>query len=274
MDERTNSGGVQSLGRTLEIVEYIHDHGGARLGELTEDLGFARSTIYNHLTTLEGEGYLIKEANTYHLGLQFLHLGEYTRHRKPEYALARQRVNQLAEETNEEVDFTVPEHGRMISLYHSVGDQTSSGLQVGRWFHMHVTAAGKAVMAEMSDAEVEAIVDTWGLPARTDNTITDIEELRAELDQVRDRGYAINDQELLEGYHSIGVAVKYPTGKSFGALAVGGPTYRIQSSLESSNLIDRLLDAVDGLERDIAETPTEDANWWRQNRDVIQKQDR
>lgn len=270
MDERANPGEVKSLGRALKIVEYIHDHDGARLSELAEELEFARSTIYNHLTTLKQRGYLIKEANTYHLSLQFLHLGEYTRHRKPEYGLAHQRVNRLAQETNEEVDFTVPEHGRMISLYHSVGDQMSSGLQVGRWFHMHVTAAGKAVMAEMPEEEVEEIVDMWGLPARTDNTITELTELHEELDQVRDRGYAINDQELLDGYHSIGVAVKYPTGKTFGALAVGGPTYRIQSSLESSNLIDRLLDTVEDLEQDIAETPTEDANWWRENRNVIQ----
>jgi DNA-binding IclR family transcriptional regulator len=256
------------LRRTVEILEFLHEHDGARLGELTESLGFARSTIHNHLATLKRTGYVVKEANTYQLGHQFLHLGEYTRHRKPAYELAHRTVDQLAAETNEEVDFTVPERGRMISLFHSVGDQRSSGLQVGRWFHMHDTAAGKAVLATMDRKEVAEVVDEWGLPAKTDNTITDLETLYEELEAVRERGYATNDQELMDGYHSVGVAVESPNGEPLGALTVGGPSYRIRTNLESSNLLEELLTAVAELEADVAETPTSAGNWWRENRET------
>lgn len=266
MSEESSAGEIQSLRRSFEILEYIHSNDGARLGELSESLGLARSTVHNHLTTLKRMGYLIKEANTYHLGLQFLHLGEYTRHRKPEYRLAHRTVEQLARDTNEEVDFTVPENGRMISMYHSVGDQMSSGLQVGQWFHMHTTAAGKAVMAEMSKAEVESIVDRWGLPARTENTITDVDHLHEELEAVRDRGYAINEQETLDGYHSVGIAATYPDGETFGAFAVGGPTYRIKTALKSSNFLDDLFRAVEKLEQEIVENDQTDRSWWRQDR--------
>ena len=271
MTDGKSSTGVKSVHRSFQILEFIHDNEGARLSHLVEGLDASRSTIHNHLATLKQMGYVVNQANTYHLGLQFLHLGEYTRHRKPAYGLAHQRVNNLANDTNEEVDFTVPEHGRMISLYHSVGDQMSSGLQVGRWFHMHDTAAGKAVLAEMEDGEVEAIINRWGLPARTDNTITNPEVLFEALEDVRKRGYAINDQELLDGYHSVGVAVKGPDGQTLGALTVGGPTYRIRSSLESTDLIDELFDMVEELQWDIATEPTDEANWWRERTDRIQK---
>lgn len=271
MTEGANPNEVKSVHRAVQILEFIHDNEGARLGQLAEDLDVSRSTIHNHLATLKRMGYLVKQANTYHLGLQFLHLGEYTRHRKPAYSLAHQKVNNLASDLNEEVDFTVPEHGRMISLYHSVGDQMSSGLQVGRWFHMHDTAAGKAALAEMDDDEVEAIIDQWGLPAKTDNTITDPDMLFEALEVVRERGYAINDQELLDGYHSVGVAVKGPDEQTIGALTVGGPTYRIRSSLESADLLDTLFDTVEELQRDIATAPADEANWWRERTNRLQK---
>lgn len=265
MTEESATGDIKSLRNTFNILEYIHSNDGARLTELSESLGLARSTIHNHLSTLERMGYLTKEANTYHLSLQFLHLGEYTRHRKPEYSLAHRAVEKLARDTNEEVDFTVPENERMISMYHSIGDQMSSGLQVGQWFHMHTTAAGKAVMAELTEAEINSIVEKWGLPARTENTITDIDQLYNELEVVRDRGYAINEQETLDGYHSVSVAAKYPDGDIFGALTVGGPTYRIRTALESTDLLENLFNTVEELEQGIAESIDTTRNWWRED---------
>jgi len=265
MGKRDTVRGIQSIQHAFDILEYIHSNDGARLAELSESLALARSTVHNHLTTLKQMGYLIKEANTYHLSLQFLHLGEYTRRRKPEYSLAHRAVEQLAQETNEEVDFTVPENGRMISLYHSVGDQRSSGLQVGQWFHMHTTAAGKAVMAEMTQTQIEDIVETWGLPAQTDNTITEIDELHDELETVRERGYAINSQETLDGYQAVGVSANYPNGDVFGALTVGGPIYRIESAIESSNILDNLFDTVREVERGLDDGTDAERNWWRKD---------
>lgn len=268
MVERSAGGEIKSVRRAIEIVEYVHANDGARVSELTESLDFARSTVHNHLTTLKQLGYLTKEANTYYLSLQFLHLGEYSRHRKPGYGLAHSAVDQLATVTNEEVDFTVPENGRMISVYHSVGDQLSSGLQVGQWFHMHTSAAGKAVLAEMSEADVEGIVERWGLPARTEKTITDLDLLHEELEAVRTRGYAINDQELLDGYHSIGVAAKYPNGDVFGALTVGGPTYRIKTALKSTDILDDLDRAVETIEEGLATSAETERNWWRDDAEL------
>ncbi|MFC3959153.1 IclR family transcriptional regulator [Halovivax cerinus] len=263
MAEDSPAGEIKSVRRAIEILEWIHEHDGARLTELVDALGLARSTVHNHLTTLRELGYLTKEGNAYQLSLQFLHLGEHARHRKPGYSRAHSAVEQLASETNEEVDFTVPENGRMISVYHSVGDQHSSGLQVGRWFHMHSSAAGKAVLAEMPEADVDRIVERWGLPARTDKTITTRDALSEELETVSARGYAINDQELLDGYHSIGVAVEYPNGDVFGALTVGGPTYRIKTALKSTDILETLERAAETIEAGLTASADADGNWWR-----------
>ena len=258
---------VKALQKSLRILELIRENNGMKLPEITEEMDIARSTVHNHLMTLVHEGYVVRKNNTYHIGLVFLHYGEYARHRKPEYELARNYVEALADENNEEVDFTVPEQGRMISLYHAVGDREFSDLQVGSRFYMHSTAAGKAVLAEMSEDEVNAIIDRWGLPKVTSHTIQSREELRVELERIRNQGYAVNEQELLEGFQSIGMTIHYPDDRIFGALSIGGPTYRIDSE-PGSTIVSSLRSKVKEFEQDLIEGSWGEENWWREFRDM------
>ncbi len=258
---------IKSLDKSFQILRLIRANDGMKLNELVDELSFSRSTIHNHLMALLHEGLVVRENNTYHIGLAFLHFGEYARHRKPEYRLAREYVENLADETSEEVDFTVPEQGRMISLYHVVGDVKSSSLQVGSRFHMHNTAAGKSVLAELPPNEVEEILDHWGLPAATNKTITSRSELRDELEIVREKGYAVTDQELLDGYRSVGMTVHYPHGRLFGALSVGGPTYRMDIEPDS-NLIETLQATINSIENELIEGWRDEDNWWQEFRDA------
>ena len=260
-------GQVQSLEKSFQIVDLLKERNGMMLNELDDQLPFARSTIHNHLTTLVHEGFVVREANTYHIGLAFLHYGEYARHRKPEYRLAREHVERLADQTNEEVDFTVPEQGRMISLYHAVGDDPSSSLQVGSRFYMHNTAAGKSILAEMDPEEVAEIVAHWGLPADTAYSTTTPEALETALEAIRERGYAINEQELLEGFRSVAMTVHYPNERLFGALSVGGPTYRIGADRDS-NVVRSLRQTVESFERQLVDKSHDEDNWWREFRDT------
>ena len=98
---------------------------------------------------------------------------------------------------------------------------------VGRRFYLHQTAAGKALLSRLSQPEVEEIVDRWGLPARTENTITDPEELYEELDVIRDRGYSFNREEQLQGVKAVGVPVTGPDDRVIGAFSVASPANRM-----------------------------------------------
>lgn len=260
-------GPVKSLHRGLEIVEYIRRNHGATLRELEDDLDLARSTIHNHLSTLTTAGYLVREGNTYVISLLFLHLGEYARHRKPEFDIARKYVKKLSDQTGEEADFTVPEHGRMISIGHQIGDGEPVGMQTGSRFYMHNTAAGKAVLAELPSEKVTAIIDQWGLPGDTEYTITDEATLQRELEEIRNRGYAINDQELIEGFRSFGAVVRDQYNRILGALSVGGPTYRIEIDEASSPHIATLMDLIDAFKDDISTSAEADQNWWQKYRE-------
>ncbi|KYH25627.1 putative HTH-type transcriptional regulator ArcR [Halalkalicoccus paucihalophilus] len=236
--DRTRDG-VKTTERSFELVEHIQRRDGATLAELVSEFGLAKSTVYKHLSTLESHGYLEKEGEQYHVGLKFHHHGEYARLRKRGYRLAGRTVRDLAERTDEEADFVVENDGRTITVYESYHPKnsyredlfatTSDLSHSGTYYHMHCTAAGKALLAELPDDRVEVVIERWGLPAHTENTITDRTALEDDLSLTRERGYAVAEEEYVDGLCAVGVAVSNPDGSPLGALGMSVPTYRRES---------------------------------------------
>jgi len=224
---------------------------GARITELTEEVDLSKGTIYQHLTTLKQHGYIVKEGDVYHLGLRFAKLGEYTRNRKPEYIKARELTQELADQTNLDASFVVEENGRGVYL-RSAGDETSGPHlpQVGERLHLHSIAAGKAILAELPESRVDTICDTWGLPALTENTITEREELNTVLQRINVQGHAFNHGENTEGVRAVAVPVIQSNGMVLGAVSVEGPSYRLQGDWFEQELPERIKNIVEAFEKD------------------------
>ncbi|MBZ6495213.1 IclR family transcriptional regulator [Natrinema longum] len=255
-DERPRP--VKTTKTSLALVRAVRNSDGATLSELATRLELAKSTVHNHLHTLVDEGFLVRDGDTYHVGLEFLPFGEHARERNPLYATARRRVYSLAEETGHEADFIVEENGRAYSLEYAIGESSRRGFselgpfRAGNRFYMHNCASGKAMLASMPEPRIRAILDRWGLPSTTDQTLTDETALFDELAAVRDRGYAINDEELIDGYRSVGASVTNPDGEVVGAFSIGGPTYRMAVDESTTEEIGRLLlDEIESLESEL-----------------------
>lgn len=260
--ESETAGNVRTTERSLAIVDLVQQREGATLATLVEELGLAKSTVYKHLCTLERHGYLVKEDGTYHVGLKFHHRGEYARLRKRGYRLAGRTVRDLAERTSEEVDFVVENDGRVITIhesyhpsnpYHddfgfSAGDLSHSGT----YYYMHCTAAGKALLAEFSSERVESILETWGLPRRAERTRTTRRALYEDLEGIRERGYAVANEEYADGLRAIGVAVENPDGSILGGLSMSVPTYRREGDGFETEAAELLREAAADLEDELA----------------------
>ncbi|MDG5777216.1 IclR family transcriptional regulator [Haloarculaceae archaeon H-GB11] len=256
---------VKTTQTSLDILATIRDLDGARLMEIADELGVAKSTAHKHLATLEKNGYLLKEGDTYHIGLKFLNFGEYARNRWPGFDLITDAVAELTERTDEECDFVAEDHGRVTTIAESYHrwvkyEESNPGnsskeyrAYIGSYYHMHSTASGLAILAAYPTARVEEIINQWGLPAKTDYTITSQAELFTELDRIRDQGYAVDDQGYTEGMRSIGKAVHAPDGSVLGALSVSGPTYRVDGAVLEREIPETLLDVVETLERRLVE---------------------
>ncbi|WP_306052059.1 IclR family transcriptional regulator [Natronococcus wangiae] len=225
-DSSTTSRTLTTTAASLQLIDTLVQEGGATAADLAAELDFAHSTVHNHLNTLSQYGYIVREGNTYHVGAKFCHIGDYVRRRKPEYLIAGEIVAELAQQTKLEADFAVEENGHVISLYNKLNFSDSSHfLTDGRFFHVHSTASGKAMLAEYSEDKVRQIIQHVGLPEQTEHTITDEEKLLTELETVRERGYATNNEEAIDGLWAIAKAVKTPIGDVCGSLNLSGPTY-------------------------------------------------
>lgn len=243
---------VTTTATAFEIIELLDDRGGARLSEVAAELDLAKSTVHRHLTTLEDLEYVVTDDGVYRTGLRFLRIGERTRTRRDAYELAREKVVDLAAETEERAQFIAPEHGRGVYVYRETGSRAvHTDSEIGKRIPIHATAAGKAILASFSDERVSEILDRRGLPAVTEHTITDESELWAELADIRDRGYSINREENTSGLHAIGVPVEDETGTPLGALSVSGPSHRFRGTLFEETLPNLLLGTANELELNI-----------------------
>jgi len=122
---------------------------------------------------------------------------------------------------------------------------------------MHCIAGGKALLAELEDDEVDCIINQWGLPRRTENTVTSREALLENLEQIRKRGVALSDEEYADGLRAVARRVLNPDGSVLGALAVSAPKYRMQGKIFTNEVPDLLVATVDELEEQLVETAVE-----------------
>lgn len=240
---------VKTTDTVFDIVEALRDHNGARVTELADDLGLAKSTVYRHLTSLHEREYVTREGDEYYLGFRFLALGEHTRQRRQEYRLVREKVGELADETNERVQFAVEEHGKAVHVFREIGDNAvRTDWEIGKRVGLHETACGKAILAFLPDGRIHEVIDRHGLTASTENTITDQETLFEDLAAIRERGYAINREEFTDSLNAIGVPVHDQSGTVFGSISVSGPAHRMKGDRFEEDIPDLMLGVANEIE--------------------------
>lgn len=223
----TSPGGVQSLGRALDLLEILAAAGGhLAIGEIAAESDIPMPTIHRLLKTLVDRGYVRRLANRrYALGFRLVPLGQSAG------AMvgtdAQGVLDGLVEQLGESANLAVlsGEHAEYVAQVpskHSMRMFT----EVGRRVELHCTGVGKAMLAELDDDRVADIVGRVGLPAHTEHTITSMKVLRVALDDIRSRGHSIDEQEQELGVRCVAVAV--PTGSpSALAVSVSGPLTRM-----------------------------------------------
>ena len=255
MEKNTNQMDVDTVSSAetlFDIIEHISESEGQTLSQMSENLDYAKSTIHRHLTTLEQRGYVVKNGG-YYVGLRFLELGQQARTRHHAYPLAREKVDEIATETDERAQFIVEEHGKAVYIHRTFGQhavRTDPG--IGKRIPLHATSAGKAILASMPEGIRSRIIEQTIFTNITSETITDPNKLNKELARISDRGYAFNRQENIVGLHAVGVPVTGPDDTIIGALSVSGPSHRLTSEWFEDDLPTLLLGAANELELNIA----------------------
>lgn len=249
MASDTPVGAVETMFRVLEVLQ---DHDTAGVSALAEQVGMPRSTVFNHLKTLEEMGYVVNEGGSYRLGCRFLKLGAKARSFYDVHRVARTEVNRLARTTGEISAVLIEENGLGVFLHRAEGEQAVHiDSYTGQRIYLHGAALGKVILASLPRERVREIIDRHGLPALTDATITTRETLFQELDRIAEDGVAYDDQERLAGLRSVAVPVTDSDGTVLGSISIAGPTSRIQDQQFHDTFPSKLRDAVNVIELDL-----------------------
>lgn len=244
---------IRSTGTMFTIVEHLREMEGAGITAIANETGFSKGTVHKHLNTLVEYDFVVKDGAEYKLGLCFLELGGVIRLQHPGARLIKGKVMEIAERTGEVAFYTTEEHGRPVVLYRESGEHgVPSRSRVGQRLYLHQIAAGKAILAECSDDCVREIVDQHGLPAATENTITDVDRLFQELETVREREFALSVEEATLGLQAAAVPVSDGDNNNLGALAVAGTVHRMEEQYFEEEIPKRLHNAANELSLAIA----------------------
>lgn len=237
---------------SLQIVKTLYEMDGARVDELKEEVDVSPSTVHRHLQTLRKHDYVVKQGDYYRLGMQFLTMGGYVRDRRAEYDLAKESCQDLAEKSGERVQFVVEEQGERVFVHTAIGEQAvrANGM-IGRRGPLYCSAAGKAILAKYTDDQVKELVNPDQMEPITENTITDWDVLKEELDTIREEEIAFSHEESTIGLRAVASAVEMPDGEILGSLSISGPAHRMEGEWFTEKLPNLVRGAAQELELNI-----------------------
>lgn len=220
---------LSSVANALCILDMLDECVELRVVDVSRTLGIASSTAHRLLSALRRQGYLRQEdgSSRYLPGHALLRLA---RQLNTEYALERialPHLQDLRDELNETVNLEVLLGGEVLFLA-SAEDQhrLRVATRAGSRGPAHANAGGKLLLAQLTPDEIRARVGE-NPAALTANTHVALDDLIAELQAIRLRGYALNNGETDEGVNAVAVPVLDPDGFALAALSVAAPSSRL-----------------------------------------------
>ena len=236
---------IRSVDRTFQILQEIGESERVSVSELAESVDLSPGTVHTHLATLKYNGFVEQEGKEYRLGMEFIPFGERVRNQTDLYQAGKSEVDALAYRHDAVAHLATEYDGRLLVLHETFGkDAVGKNIHTRKrnqpQNHMHCTAAGKAILAHLPEQQVDDIIHQEGLPAYTSHTLTDEATLYEELTQIRDRNYAVNNEEVVHGNRGIGAPVVHEDGEVIGAISVSGPA----NSWQDERFEDELAEAV------------------------------
>lgn len=241
---------VKSVRTSIELINRLQALGGATPAQLTEELDLSKSSVHNHLATLEMEGYVVNDDGIYRLGLRFLTHGAAAKSMAGIEGPIGTTLDAVADELSQPTWWVTEEAGRGYFIESAIPEGSNNVYgSVGKRSYLHTHALGKAVLAMAPDEYVRQVADHHGLPEQTRRTTTDVETLLSELGTVRDRGYAISEGEAVLGVLSVGVGF-HDAGDRRHAIGAFGHVQNFAGN-RAANIGERLVDIVRDLEREL-----------------------
>jgi IclR family KDG regulon transcriptional repressor len=222
---------IRSVVQALKALDYLESCGDeAGVTEVGQALGVHKSTASRLLATMESEGYVARNDVTgkYSLGMRIVELAKTKLDQLDIRTYARPFLEELVQKTQETAHLAIMDQGSIVYIDkvdtpHTLIMRSKIGYRISP----HCTALGKAILAALAEARIDAILQEESLHRFTPNTITDPLTFKEHLTRVRIQGFAIDDEEHEEGIRCAAAVIRNHTGRVAGAISVSGPAARV-----------------------------------------------
>lgn len=239
---------IEILSVALDVVECLLDAGTKplRASEIANQLGKNRTRVFRILKTLEQRGYceFDEEAQAYRLGGKFVELGSQMRGELSLRKLAEPILYTLAQSTGDSVHLLTRNGNYAVPVDRYQGHhRLQVATPIGQAVPLHVGASPKILLANAPEEERERILQELTLEQFTQNTITDIDTLRQCLNDIREQGYAVDEEDYEIGVYAIGAPIYNDTGRVIAGVTITTPESRYSPD-RKEKLIAQVLEAA------------------------------
>lgn len=222
---------MKSLTKIVNIIELLEKNGEMRLQDISEELGMNKSTAHRFVSSLVNFNFIERNDDTkkYKLGLRFLNIASTVVEKLDIKEISKESAEELNEITKETIHIAMllgneviyidkKECPYPIRMYSSVGKSVP----------LYCTGIGKAILAFQPPKILDKLLDSIKFQKHTKNTILTKNRLAKELEETRERGYSIDDEEHEENTICIGAPIRDYSGKVIASISISAITYRMQ----------------------------------------------
>jgi IclR family KDG regulon transcriptional repressor len=225
-----NDYNVRAVERALQILGcFDEEHPERGITEIAQVVDLHKATAHRIVTTLVNYGYLERAADgqKYRLGLELTNLGFKVIHRMDLRREALPYMTQLVQQWDETCDLSIFDRGEVFYIEVMRGNRALTiAAAVGQRLPAYCTASGKLFMAYLPPEELDIILNKK-LVSYTDNTITSPDELRKQLEMIRNQGYAVDNEEMEVGVRAVSAPIYNRQGAVIAAVSIPSPTSRM-----------------------------------------------
>jgi DNA-binding IclR family transcriptional regulator len=240
---------VRAVERALDILLcFTMDRPTLSLTEIAEQVGMHKSTIHRLLATLESKRFITRDKTTgmYQLGFLFIELASIMLHDLDVQRWALPYLQRLSIQSGETVDLAILDNDHVVYLQVVESSQrVKIAAAVGEQLPVFCTATGKAFLAYLPDDMVHVIL-AQGLTKYTDRTLVSLEDLYKNLHEIRERGFAISEQEYEKDINAVAAPIMDANSCPIAVIAIVGPSYRMSHDrmMELGQIIRGTADAI------------------------------
>jgi IclR family acetate operon transcriptional repressor len=228
---RAGEGRNQSLKRALTLLQRLAEApGGMQLTDLSYQLGMPVATVHRLLATFEELDFVEQddEQGLWYVGLNAFTVGNAFLNRRDFVAIARPHMHALVDQCGETVNLGVLDDGEVVFVSQIESPEVMRMIvRLGSRSPIHASGVGKALLAGMPERRVARILERRGLPRYTERTLDNPAALYAELEQTRQRGYALDDEEHAVGLRCVAAAIFDENAQALAAISLSGPKARM-----------------------------------------------